>query len=272
MNSESNGPNLRRLALRNALRIVLGFTLLPQAIHGQATQSQANQLAASVAKVKSGNYNNIDLEAVAQFGAAQSVLPALEQHFAVATDTAKQARLASALVMLGDRDNTYWNFLLQQATLAVDSDIPDPVHDSQGNAMEHQLSPELSAWAQAHGVDSNTAAQSALYDLPGKVLLLGATGDPRGIPLLRRALYSHNSMIVVMAATGLARIQDKDSIPLIIEACRRAPKGFDGGIAEASLIFFDDPLAQSTVDIYVPKDRAKILRDARAHGLKPFGY
>ena len=79
-------------------------------------------------------------------------------------------------------------------------------------------------------------------------------------------------MIVIEAAMGLAQMQDKDSIPLIIEACKRAPKGFDSGIAEASLVLFDDSQAQSAVDTYVPKDRAKTKREARAHGLKPFGY
>ena len=100
---------------------------------------------------------------------------------------------------------------------------------------------ELRAWAQARNVSANTAAQSAIYDLPGKVFELADTGDLRGIPLLRRALQSRNYMIAVWAAKGLVQIQDKDLIPLIIAACQRATTGYASEIAK-SLIWFDDPL------------------------------
>jgi hypothetical protein len=66
-------------------------------------------------------------------------------------------------------------------------------------------SPELQAWADAHNVSVNTAWQYASSDIPGKVLQLATTGDPRGIPLLRRALHSRNYVIVAYAAKGLAR-------------------------------------------------------------------
>jgi hypothetical protein len=78
-------------------------------------------------------------------------------------------------------------------------------------------------------------------------------------------------MIAVFAAKGLAQIQDKDSIPLIIAACPRAPTGFASEIAN-SLIWFDDPRAQTAVDTYMPKEHAKIFRHARAQGMKPFGW
>ena len=70
----------------------------------------------------------------------------------------------------------------------------------------------------------------------------------------------------------LAEIQDKDSIPLIIEACKRAPAAAAAVIAE-SLVYFDDTEAQRAVDMYVPKDRAKIIREAKAQGKKtPWSY
>ena len=53
----------------------------------------------------------------------------------------------------------------------------------------------------------------------GKVYLI--YGDPRGIPLLREALKSPNSEIVTNGVAGLARAHDWDSIPLIVEACKR---------------------------------------------------
>ena len=78
-------------------------------------------------------------------------------------------------------------------------------------------------------------------------------------------------MIVFMAANGLAEIEDKDSIPFIIEACRRSPD-FASGIAELSLSFFDDPQAQAAVETYVGPERAKKWREKRARGLRPFGH
>ena len=49
------------------------------------------------------------------------------------------------------------------------------------------------------------------------------------------------------------------------DACRKAPADAAAVIAE-SLVYFDDNTAQSAVDQFIPNDRAKIYRDARAHG------
>jgi hypothetical protein len=235
-----------------------------------AAPSQAEQLATAIARAGSGNVDVVDVEIIARAGAVQAI-PALENQFARETDIGTKAKIAAGLVRLGDKDNTYWNYLEEQAALAVDSDIPDAVFSqSQAKVVDHQLSPELHAWADSHHVDVNTAGIDARYDFPGKVLSLGETGDPRGIPLLRRALQSRNYFIVAEAANGLAQIQDKDSIPLIIAACRRAPPGFNSGIA-MSLIWFDDPRAQTAVDTYMSKEDAKIWRDAKAPGMGPFG-
>jgi hypothetical protein len=267
----SSCHNIRCLALRKALCLALGIALLPCAAFGQVMQNQSDDLKTSIARVQAGSFSNSDLETVARAGAARVALPALEQQFARATDVDGQGIVANALVRLGDKDNTYWNFLLQQATLAVDSDLPDPFHDSQGNATGRQLSPEFKAWAQAHNVDASIAIQSALYDLPGKVLLVGETGDPRGIPLLRRALQSHNYQIVAWAAKGLALIQDKESIPLIIAAVQGVPPDYTSLVAE-SLVYFDDAQAQSAVDTYIPKDKAALARGERARGRGVFGW
>jgi len=100
--------------------------------------------------------------------------------------------------------------------------------------------------------------------------LLGWSRDPRAIPLLRRALSVHYYQIEIFAAWGLAEVGDKDSIPLIIQACKHAPAEPAEVIAEA-LVYFDDPAAQNAVDVYIPKERAKIYREAKAQGKKtPF--
>jgi HEAT repeat protein len=238
--------------------------------HAQATQKTPTELEGAIARVTSGDISSPrDVVVLADAGAVQAI-PALEKQFKRATDVDTKVSIASGLVKLRDRDNTYWNFLLEQATLAVDGDMPDPVYsESQGKMAVP--SPELQAWADAHNVSLNTAWQYASFDIPGKVLQLAVTGDPRGIQLLQRALRSRNYLIVDAAARGLAQIQDKQSIPLIIAAIQRAPTGSNSLIAGA-LVYFDDTQAQSAVDNYMPKDRAAIAREARAEGAGVFGW
>jgi hypothetical protein len=265
----STSPKLPHFVPRIALCFVLACPLLPGLAQGQAAQNKPSELDTAIANVKSGNVSPRDAVVIADAGAVQAI-PALEEQFKRATDVDTKVSIASGLVKLKDRDDTYWNFLLEQATLAVDSNVPDSnFSESQGKLMDP--APELQVWADAHHVSVSTAFQYARYDIPGKVLQLATAGDPRGIPLLRRALRSRNYLIVTWAAKGLAQIQDKQSIPLIIAAAQRAPTGYPSLIAE-SLLYFDDAQAQSAVDTYMPKDRAAIYREARARGMGVFGW
>jgi HEAT repeat protein len=265
----SRSQPLLHLVLETALCFVLGCPLLPCLAHAQATQKTPTELEGAIARVTSGDVSSPrDVVVIANAGAVQAI-PALEEQFKRAADVDTKVSIASGLVKLRDRDNTYWNFLLEQATLAVDGDMPDPVYSESQGKMTSQ-SPELQAWADAHNVSVNTAWQYASSDIPGKVLQLAWTGDPRGIPLLQRALHARNYLIVAWAAKGLAQIQDKQSIPLIIAAAQRAPTGYNSVVTE-SLVYFDDTQAQSAVDSYMPKDRAALAREARAEGAGLFG-
>jgi PBS lyase HEAT-like repeat len=134
------------------------------------------------------------------------------------------------------------------------------------NPMGAGPSPAFVEWAKAHGQSPQSAGRDAMYLLPGRLTLLASTGDQRAIPLLRRGLSSPNHMIEIAAANGLAELQDKESIPLIIEACKRAPEA--AGVIAQSLVYFDDAEAQAAVDTYVPKDTAKGLREGKAQGKK----
>jgi len=265
----SNSQKLPHLVVRIALCLVLGCPLLPRSAYGQATQGKTDELTTSIAKIQSGGFTGVDIKAIVKANAVQAV-PVLEKRFGPEKDALTRGMIAGALVRLGDRDNIYWNYLLEQAIVAVDSNIPDAVYsESQGKVMIGASSPELKTWADAHNISLQTAGQYARYDYPYRVGELGETGDPRGILLLRRALQSHNYLLAAMAAKGLAQIQDKESIPLIIAACERAPEGWGAGIA-SNLIYFDDPRAQSAVDKFLPSEYAKTIRDLRASGRRPF--
>jgi hypothetical protein len=248
--------------------------LLGGTVSGQEVQSQVEKLAyaadkanvpEAIAKVKSGDFAAVHVDIIARAGAVEAI-PSLKQQFVrVDDDPLLKGKIAAAIVRLGDKDDTYWNFLVELANPALKSDAPDFMsYDSQGKAVS-EPSPEFVAWADAHNLPHAGLLEESRYLLPGMVLFLGWSRDPRAIPLLRRGLSSPNYMVEIAAAMGLAEIGDKDSIPFIIDACRKAPADAAAAIAE-SLVYFDDNSAQSAVDQYIPKDIAKIYRDAKAHG------
>jgi hypothetical protein len=218
-----------------------------------------------------------DIEQIAKAHAVQAI-PILEAQFGRSRDPGEKAssasgsvglwdldkaHIASALVRLGDKDAAYWTFLIKQATLAVESDAPSQVKvDPQGRVLR-EPSPEFISWAKAHGMTSDSALEVAMYRFPGYVKFLAETADPRAIPLLRQALSSPNFMIQTYAAEGLAQLQDKDSILLIIEACQKAPVEAASAIARFSLPYFDDPRAQAAAETYLPKETVKAIREEK---------
>ncbi len=251
-------------------------------------EADRTNVAKAIAKVKSGNFGGSDVDMIERGGAVEAI-PILEEQFKRIEASPSElhtgedlirlldkARIATALLKLGVKDDTYWDFILKVATPALQSDAPDfMVYDAQGKSSPGPSSAFIS-WAKAHNVPPNgpngTAAEDSVYIFPGEVAMLGGTGDPRAIPLLRQALSSPNHMIVSAAAEGLAELQDRQSIRLVIEACKEAPAEEASMIAE-SLVYFDDADAQKAVDMYVPKDKAKMLREAKAQGRKtPFKY
>jgi HEAT repeat protein len=198
---------------------------------------------------------------------AVQALPILEQYFAHTSDPDIKAGVASALVRMGDKNDSYWIYLVKLATPALESNAPDPLNDVAGKDMDI-ISPEFKVWASAHDLSVEAASKLAMMDLPGGLAPLAKTGDPRGVPLLRKALISPNLLIASLAAAGLAQAQDKASVPMIIDACKRAGPTRAHFFAD-SLLFFDDPEAQSTFALYFPDVNIQEARKFR--GYRPFG-
>lgn len=262
---------------KNVILLILSVVLAALAYgqqdqpNGPAYAADKNNVPDAIAKVKSGNFLLVHIDMIARAGAVEAI-PALKAQFARSQDPLVKAKIAGALVRLGCRKDVYWDFLTKQATTAVESDAPDFMNFDPQAKTGAGPSPEFVAWANAHGQDPQSAGHDAMYWMPGRLTLLASAGDRRAIPLLRRGLSSPNHMIEAAAAEGLAELQDKESIPLIIEACKKAPQAMAGLIAE-SLIYFDDAEAQSAVETYVPKERARILRESKAEGKKtPLAY
>ena len=144
---------------------------------------------------------------------------------------------------LGDKNEAYWDFLLQQAKLAIENDAPSPRCFAPANCMSGHPA-EYVAWARAHNVTEGSQAEMELnWLLEERVQLV--FDDPRGIPLLREALKSPNIDVVWAGADGLTRAHDKDSIPLIVEACKRVPAEEVRLIAHTLREFQRDPEARA---------------------------
>jgi HEAT repeat protein len=220
------GMSIRQRHLRSVmsevLHVAVWCALLVGVAYGQASQDQGDQVHSQTVRIvidslKQGTYGPATQEQIAEAQAGQLV-PILEARFVTSQDADVKARVARSLMDLGDKGNAYWDFLVQQAKLAIESDAPSPQCISSANCMSGHP-PEYVAWARAHNVPEGSQAEMALRWLPGKVYLVA--GDPRGIPLLREALKSPDRDIVSTGADGLARAHDMDSIPLIVEACKR---------------------------------------------------
>jgi hypothetical protein len=245
--------------------------------YGQQTQNDASRPGAApdklavldaIARVKSGGFAPADVETIASAGAVEAV-PMLKRQFARSDDWLVKTKLASAVVRLGgDQNDVYWDFLIKQAKLAVESDAPDFMNFDPQAKSSSGPSPEFTAWANAHKLDVQEAGADAMYWFPARVRMLASTGDRRAIPLLRQGLLSPNHQIEYVAALGLAELQDKDSIPYIVQACEAAPADLPALIARP-LVYFDDPEAQKALDKYLSKEDARRLREGRAGGKKP---
>jgi len=269
--------------------------LLPSSVaFGQTAPYPPPTLDEEIALLKSGDFLANDVLYFANVPPAQAI-PLLEAQFGPAKGPSLKAPIASVLVRLGDKDETYWDYVVTRATEAIDSDEPSIVPASPGPASPGPaspgpaspgpaspglaspgqpgtppLNPDFLAWAKAHNLSTGEAFEHVMYTTPGFVIILGEIGDRRAIPLLRRALMSQNFSIQVAGAEGLAQIQDKNSVRLIIQACQRNP---NIGLAMAmfSLIYFDDPEAQRFVDANMPKDAADERRQyIHDHKAMPF--
>lgn len=209
-------------------------------------------------RLKTGEFFPADVELIAKAKGVRAI-PDLKTQFKLTQDTVLKGSVASALVRLGDKDPEPWDYLVEGATDAITSDAPDPQRfDSKGNAIRG-LSPEIRAWAKSHNL-SDSDLDNKMFEFSAKVAFLAKARDRRAIPLLRQALLSSNRLIEALAADGLAQLQDKASIPLIIQACQLAPAGAAIAIARP-LLDFDDPQAQSAAKEFRPprKMRSDLL-------------
>jgi hypothetical protein len=249
------------------LHVVAGrvqISAMPQPLK-LAEQNPSQNLTESIKQVRSGNRAGID--PIIQAGKSKAV-PILEDLFLSSQDKATKEKIALFLYKFGDPSGKYWDYILREAMDAVSSDAPFRFgYDGMGRMAGD--SEDFIAWAKAHNMSKEDAFKTAT-ESSGAILTLAGTEDARAIPTLRQGLSSQNLTIQKFSAMGLAQLQDKESIPLIISICERAPTDAATAIAD-SLVYFDDPSAKSAAAKFLPKERIAMLQDqARTQGGKPF--
>ena len=149
--------------------------------------------------------------------------------------------------------------LAERSRSALEINIPFPLAaDGQGRYIPESLSPELSTWAAAHGMDAKTAARQALFDHPLPLLALAFLGDPRGKELFVQGVASNNPFMVHASAKGLAKLGDTSAVPAIVAKAETLPADAQIQLA-VDLLLFDHPMAEAFA-FKVLKDPALIER------------
>jgi hypothetical protein len=143
--------------MRKMLHFLAWFALLTCAKYEPAAGSQNNKShdrsLELIAELKTGAFGPVTEQQISEARAGRLV-PVLEARFAISKDPEMKARIASALVKLGDTDNTYWNLLVEQATPAAESDAPNPKCLGLAAKCGSGPSPEYTVWANAQFVSA----------------------------------------------------------------------------------------------------------------------
>jgi len=230
-------------------------------------------LPGAIADLKSSEFlmmNDITVIAAASRDVRKSVIPLLEARFSSSQRTLTREQVAASLVRLGDKDETSWNFLVARAIPAAEDDAPFPFEIGPNRRVTKNTSPAFLRWAADHHLSKGQALENEAFDNPGAIEMLGFTKDPRAVPILQMALASPSYFVEAAAADGLADLGDKASIPLIIEACSRAPADAAAVMAR-SLVYFDTRGAQQAVELYASRETAAEYRKERSEGIDVYG-
>lgn len=178
-------------------------------------------------------------------------IPALKEAFEKSAKKSERQRIASTLLVSGERDELFLDYLMHFARLAIESDMPFPFgFDSEGKIIPRKYSSEFLSWCKQNNIEPDVAAREALNILPVDVVFLAMARDPRAFDLLEKGLESKNYYIVARSAQGLARLEDSRAIKPIIEATRRLPSELAPLTAQALLVF-NDPEAQTVAEEFI---------------------
>jgi hypothetical protein len=247
--------------------MVDGSSIYGQVKHLDAEQKfDAERLEGARERQNQGQIFGVDAFELAKAGAVDAI-PGPERQFTRGSDGHLKDPIASALTRLGDKQQTYGDYLIIRTEAALNRGAPFPfAFASQGQLIGKQLTPAFITWAEAHSLSPNGASAAQIYDASGPVRLHRYPRSPRGVALLRRALASPNYSIQHAGASGLA-MGSTGSLAGIVQACENAPAAMAELIA-LPLVAFSEPQAQIALQRFV-KNRG--LLDSQRDAFKKYG-
>jgi hypothetical protein len=241
----------------------------PSESAGRSTASDTARLADSlVSKIQNRpSYIPFVLEAVRN--KSPKVRAALRKAFDSGNHEEKLAT-AQVLLFLHDTSSTYFDTMKDEIEKGLQLDIPFPVAlETDCDPKIPKISQEFSEWCTRNNCDSSKAIIQAFDKIPGSVLNLAVVGDSRAGPIFLMALASRNSLVVLNAAIGLARINDSNFIDPIIKAVSRSGRCMRPTIAR-NLVYFDNPRSQAAAKKFMgsPDLYNDALGDWKKYGYK----
>jgi len=185
-------------------------------------------------------------------------IPALRAAFEKREIKQEKQWIAIALLRLGEKSDTYFDFLAGYVREAVEDRAPlCEKFDQQGHPVRAQFSAEFENWCALNHNDPNEVAGKQFGTYPRDILALAEAEDQRASDLFLRGLESPYPGVVAYSIQGLGRLRVLSAIPLISEALNRIPPSERGGVA-AQLPWYFGGEAEPLFDRLVP---SATLRD-----------
>src|SRR5262245_39732849 len=122
-------PMVRKVKFLGLICLTLSCAFVTS---GQSSQVQSEKLPYAVdranvpdaiAKVKSGEFAAVHVDLIARAGAAEGI-PVLKEQFEHVRDIFLKDKIGAALLRLGDKDDKYWDFVVNEAKIALESNTP----------------------------------------------------------------------------------------------------------------------------------------------------
>jgi hypothetical protein len=185
-----------------------------------------------------------------------STLVPLKRAFQRDPSSPESKFLAAAIISLGDSDITAYTYLSKLGREVVESGLPFFARISDDGTIT--ADPEFNEWVVSHQVDAGKAHNLARYEHFATMMAIAEAGDKRFESILLQGLGSHNYMVVLNSALGLARLHDDAYVIPIVKAC----SGVTAPVAEIiaqSLFYFNTAAAKEAIAKFV---RTKEMREA----------
>lgn len=155
----------------------------------------------------------------------------LAREFSRETDKDKKGGLAVQLIMLGDQNPAYFEYLENLARNALETVGPfpfviEPITIGVSREVvpaylrKHELSEAYLRWSAANKVDPSISPGERYLAHVKDFMMFSAIKDSRARPLLLKALTSDNAGFVLMAVGGLAMIGNLTDIDTIAQSIR----------------------------------------------------